>query len=177
MSELLNLPPQQLPFSKKTKKWRKQVMDWADSKTFFNFSLVRNSVIHKKINYDLLNGKLHMEDLELIINPDDIQAGYIPDRIQHYPIMNSKLNVLRGEESKRVFDFKVVVTNPNAVAEIENNKKQELFQRMQQLIQNTAQSEEQMNAELDKINQYYSYEWQDIREIRANALLNHYVPY
>ena len=175
MSELLNLPPQQLPFSKKTKKWRKQVMDWADSKTFFNFSLVRNSVIHKKINYDLLNGKLHMEDLELIINPDDIQAGYIPDRIQHYPIMNSKLNVLRGEESKRVFDFKVVVTNPNAVAEIENNKKQELFQRMQQLIQNTAQSEEQMNAELEKISQYYSYEWQDIREIRANALLNHYV--
>lgn len=175
MSELLNLPPQQLPFSKKTKKWRKQVMDWADSKTFFNFSLVRNSVIHKKINYDLLNGKLHMEDLELIINPDDIQAGYIPDRIQHYPIMNSKLNVLRGEESKRVFDFKVVVTNPNAVAEIENNKKQELFQRMQQLIQNTAQSEEQMNAELEKISQYYSYEWQDIREIRANALLNHYI--
>ena len=175
MSELLNLPPQQLPFSKKTKKWRKQVMDWADSKTFFNFSLVRNSVIHKKINYDLLNGKLHMEDLELIINPDDIQAGYIPDRIQHYPIMNSKLNVLRGEESKRVFDFKVVITNPNAVAEIENNKKQELFQRMQQLIQNTAQSEEQMNAELEKISQYYSYEWQDIREIRANALLNHYV--
>lgn len=150
-------------------------MDWADSKTFFNFSLVRNSVIHKKINYDLLNGKLHMEDLELIINPDDIQAGYIPDRIQHYPIMNSKLNVLRGEESKRVFDFKVVVTNPNAVAEIENNKKQELFQRMQQLIQNTAQSEEQMNAELEKISQYYSYEWQDIREIRANALLNHYI--
>ena len=175
MSELLNLPPQQLPFSKKTKKWRKQVMDWADSKTFFNFSLVRNSVIHKKINYDLLNGKLHMEDLELIINPDDIQAGYIPDRIQHYPIMNSKLNVLRGEESKRVFDYKVVITNPNAVAEIENNKKQELFQRMQQLIQNTAQSEEQMNAELDKISQYYSYEWQDIREIRANALLNHYI--
>lgn len=175
MSELLNLPPQQLPFSKKTKKWRKQVMDWADSKTFFNFSLVRNSVIHKKINYDLLNGKLHMEDLELIINPDDIQAGYIPDRIQHYPIMNSKLNVLRGEESKRLFDFKVVVTNPNAVAEIENNKKQELFQRMQQLIQNTSQSEEQMNAELEKISQYYSYEWQDIREIRANALLNHYI--
>ena len=175
MSELLNLPPQQLPFSKKTKKWRKQVMDWADSKTFFNFSLVRNSVIHKKINYDLLNGKLHMEDLELIINPDDIQAGYIPDKIQHYPIMNSKLNVLRGEESKRLFDFKVVVTNPNAVAEIENNKKQELFQRMQQLIQNTAQSEEQMNAEVEKISQYYSYEWQDIREIRANALLNHYV--
>lgn len=44
--------------------------------------------------------------------------------------MNSKLNVLRGEESKRAFDFKVVVTNPNSISEIENNKKQEVLQRL-----------------------------------------------
>ena len=105
-------------------------MDWADSKTFFNYSLVRKSVIHKKINYDLLNGKLHMNDLQLVLNPENLQAGFIPDRIQHYPIMNSKLNVLRGEESKRAFDFKVVVTNPNAISEIEENKKKELLQRL-----------------------------------------------
>ena len=127
---MVNLPPQQLPFNKKTKQWRKQHLDWADSKTFFNYSLVRKSVIHKKINYDLLNGKLHMKDLEMILNPQNIQAGFIPDRIQHYPIMNSKLNVLRGEESKRAFDFKVVVTNPNSISEIENNKKQEILQRL-----------------------------------------------
>ena len=30
--------------------------------------------------------------------------------------MNSKLNVLGGEESKRVFDYRVVVTNPNAIS-------------------------------------------------------------
>lgn len=48
--------------------------------------------------------------------------------------MNSKLNVLRGEESKRVFDYRVVVTNPNAISEIEENKKQELISRMQQII-------------------------------------------
>lgn len=173
--EMINLPPQQLPFSKKDKAWRKKHLDWADSKTFFNYSLVRKSVIHKKINYDLLNGKLHMSDLEMILNPEKLQAGFIPDRIQHYPIMNSKLNVLRGEESKRVFDFKVVVTNPNAITEIENNKKQELLQKLQEWVSNTSQSEEEANQELEKINDYYSYEWQDMREIRANALLNHYI--
>ena len=115
MSEFINLPPQQLPFHRKTKKWRKQIVDWADSKTFFNYSPVRNSVIHKKINYDLLNGKLHMQDLEMVINPENQSAGFIPDKIQHYPIMNSKLNVLRGEESKRVFDFRVIITNPNSI--------------------------------------------------------------
>lgn len=173
--QMVNLPPQQLPFSKKNKKWRQKVIDWADSKTFFNFSPVRKSVIHKKINYDLLNGKLHISDLELILNPDKIVAGYIPDNIQHYPIMNSKLRVLSGEESKRVFDFKVVVTNPNAISEIENNKKEEILQRLTEWVSNTAQSEEEANAELEKINDYYRYEWQDQREIRANAIINHYV--
>ena len=175
MSEYLKLPPQQLPLSKKTTKWRKAVVDWADSKTFFNYNPVRNSVIHKKINYDLINGKLHMQDLELVINPENQSAGFIPDKIQHYPIMNSKLYVLRGEESKRVFDYRVIVTNPNSISEIENTKKEELFERLQQLISNTAQSEEEFNQELEKLNDFYTYEWQDLREIRANALLNHYV--
>ena len=175
MSEFINLPPQQLPFHRKTKKWRKQIVDWADSKTFFNYSPVRNSVIHKKINYDLLNGKLHMQDLEMVINPENQSAGFIPDKIQHYPIMNSKLNVLRGEESKRIFDFRVIITNPNSISEIENAKKEELLQRLQQMMANSAQSEEEFNQELEKLNDYFTYEWQDYREIRANALLNHYV--
>ena len=175
MSEFINLPPQQLPFHRKTKKWRKQIVDWADSKTFFNYSPVRNSVIHKKIHYDLLNGKLHMQDLEMVINPENQSAGFIPDKIQHYPIMNSKLNVLRGEESKRVFDFRVIITNPNSISEIENAKKEELLQRLQQMMANSAQSEEEFNQELEKLNDYFTYEWQDYREIRANALLNHYV--
>ena len=122
--EFINLPPQQLPFTKKTRAWRKQCVDWADNKSFSNYSLVRKSVIHKKINYDLLNGILHMQDLEMILNPESVIAGYVPDKIQHYPIMNSKLNVLRGEELARIFDYRVVVTNPNAISEIEENKKQ-----------------------------------------------------
>lgn len=174
MSEFVQFPPQQLPFSRKNKAWRKKHCDWADSKTFFNYSLVRKSVIHKKINYDLLNGKLHMNDLMLVINPDNVDAGFIPEKIQHYPIMNSKLNVLRGEESKRVFDYRVVITNPNAISEIEENKKNELLQRVQQLLTETSQSEEEFNAELDKLSEYYTYEWQDMKEVRANALLNHY---
>ena len=175
MSEITNFPRQQMSFSKKNKTWRKQCCDWADSKTFFNHSLVRKSVIHKKINYDLLIGKLHMSDLQSIINPDNVDAGYVPDKIQHYPIMNSKLEVLQGEETKRVFDYKVIVTNPNSVAEIENNKKTELHARLQQIIQNTSQSEEEFNQELEKLNEYFTHDWQDMREIRANNLLNHYM--
>lgn len=175
MSELVNLPPQKLPYNRKNAKWRKQMLDWADSKTFFNYSLVRKSVIHKKINYDLLNGKLHMSDLEVIVNPENIKSSSSTERLQHFPIMNSKLNVLRGEESKRVFDYRVVVTNPNSLSEIEEEKKNALLQDLQRLIQEKAQSEDELKSGLEKLNEYYAYSWQDLKEIKANETLKHYV--
>lgn len=171
----INLPQQQLPMSQKGRKWRKLHLDWADSRTFFNYAPVRNSTIHKRVNYDLFNGKLHMQDLEAVLNPEAIKEKVTPSAIQHYPIINSKLQVLRGEESKRVFDFRVVVTNPNSISEIEENKKQALLQQLQQLVADQSQSEDEFNQKLEKLSDYFTYEWQDMREVRANNLLNHYI--
>jgi len=173
--EYNGFPSQQLSLSAKTKKWRKQCVDWASDMGTITFNPVRKSIVHKKINYDLLNGILHMRDLELIINPENLDAGFVPDKIQHYPIMNSKINVLRGEESKRVFDYRVVITNPTSISEIENEKKEQVFASLQQLIAENSQSEEEFNQKLEKLGEYYTYEWQDMREVRANALLNHYI--
>ena len=78
-NSIINLPPQQLPFSKKNKAWRKKHLDWAEGKTFFNHSLVSKTVLHKKINDDLLDGRRHMEDLHLVLNPNNQDAGFIPD--------------------------------------------------------------------------------------------------
>jgi hypothetical protein len=174
MSNIYAFPRQQMSYNSKNKAWRKKCIDWADNKTFLNSSLVRSTVRHKQINYDLLNGKIHMEDMQSVINPDNQTASFIPEKIPHYPIMNSKLNVLRGEELSRIFDYRVVITNPNAISEIEENKKQQLFASLQQLIANTAQSEEEFNAELEKLNEYYNYEWQDYKEIAGNSFINHY---
>ena len=173
--KVVNLPSQQVSFKRKNKAWRKSHLDWADAKTFFNYNPVRKSVIHKKINYDLLNGKLHMQDLELVINPEQIKEKFTPSTIQHYPIMNSKLNVLRGEEAARVFDFRVVVTNPLSLSEREEEKKNAVLQELQQLIANQSLNEEEYEKNLEKMSDYFSYEWQDMREVRANCLLNHYM--
>lgn len=167
-------PQQQLSLAAKNKIWRIACVEWADSKTFFNYAPVRNSTINKRVNYDLFNGKLHMQDLELILNPEGLKENTTPTRIQHYPIINSKLRVLSGEESKRVFDYKVVVTNPNAISEIENAKKSQLFGQLQQMVAQQSQSEEEYQQNLQKMSDYFMYEWQDAREVRANELLNHY---
>lgn len=171
----VNIPPQQLSFRSKTREWRKKHLDFADGKAFFNYSLVRKSVLHKKINYDLVNMKLHIQDMEYILNPDHIKASFIPNKIQHYPIINSKLNILRGEELSRAFDFRVVVTNPNAISEIENNKRDDLLQHLQSVIQDQSASDDEFNKKLNELNDYFSYQWQDMREIRGNELLKHYI--
>ena len=171
----LNFPGQVKSYKSKTTKWRKQHLQWAAEKAVYGYDIVRKSVRNKKINQDLMLGKLHMDDLKLFLNPDNIEASYIPEQITHYPIMNTKIEVLIGEESKRIFDYRVVVTNPNAISEIEKNKKTALLQSLQQIIEDTSASEDELNSRLDELNQYYTYEWQDIREIRANALTNHYV--
>lgn len=173
-SAIGGFPPQQLAFNKKNKKWRVQCVQFGDNHSLLHYHLARKSVFQMKINYDLLNGKLHMEDLKMYLNPYNLDASFIPDSIQHYPVVNSKLNVLIGEESERLFDYRVVVTNPNAVSEIEREKNEEVNAKLQQLIADTSQSEEQFNQELENLADYFQYEWQDKREIRANQLLNHY---
>jgi len=170
-----SLPPQQLPYSQKNKKWRKQHLDWADSKACYSSGLVRKSVRHKKINYDLYNMKIHMDDMRHLLNPDNMQADYIPDKIQHYPITNNKLHLLKGEELARVFDYRVVVTNPNAISEIEREKRDEAYEGLKGLVESSSVSEEDFERKLADFDDYLSYEWQDMREVRAGELLNHYM--
>lgn len=168
-------PSQQLSFSRKNKAWRQRCVDFGDDHSLLHYNLTRKTVLAMKINYDLLHGKLHMDDLKALTNPYGIDASFIPDEIQHYPIINSKLEVLKGEESKRLFDFRVVVTNPNAISEMEDEKNQLVNQRLQQLLMDNAQSEEEFNKELEKQSDYFTYEYQDKREVRGNMVLNHYI--
>ena len=169
------LPPQQLSFSKKNKAWRKKCVDFGDDRSLFHYHLTTKSVFAMKINYDLLNGKVHMPDMKLLLNPYDLQASFIPENIQHYSIINPKLGVLKGEESKRLFDFRVIVTNPNAVSEIEEEKNRLVVQKLQELVADTSQSEDEFQQELEKLSDYFQYEYQDKREVRANLLVNHYM--
>jgi hypothetical protein len=168
-------PAQQLSFSKKNKAWRKRCVDFGDNHSLLHYHVARKSVFSMKVNYDLLNGKIHMDDLKMLLNPFSLDASFIPDAIQHYSVINSKLHVLEGEEYKRLFDFRAIVTNPNSISEIEEEKNNQVNTMLQQLIADTAQSEEEFNQELEKLADYFQYEYQDKREVRANLLLNHYM--
>lgn len=175
MSINSNLPPHKISYKKKDKKWRQQIVDWAENYIWSYDSRVRKPLKKKIINFNLINGFLDLEDLQLIINPNEESSRYVPDNIQHYPIINSKLHVLAGEEINRRFDYKLIVTNPDAINEIETNSKNKWMEDLSNWATQDSQNEEEAMRDLEKINQYNKYEWQDIREIRGNCLLNHYV--
>lgn len=167
-------PPQTLPSKSKGKKWRRDVLDWAATRTYFNYSHIRKDVVHMKINYDLVNGIIHMEDVAAILNPGHISTAFVPEKIQHYPIINSKLNTLRGEEAARIFDWRVIVTNPYAVSQIEETKKEEYFASIQQIVEDQNMSQQQAEQQMQDTSDFYDHDWQDARELAANELLRHY---
>ena len=80
MSNLHAFHRQKLSYKSKNKAWRKKCIDWADNSTVLGSSLVRSTVWHKQINYDLLNGKLNMRDMQSVINPYEQTAAFITEK-------------------------------------------------------------------------------------------------
>lgn len=175
MDITVKFPVQTLSYKSKGTKWRKSVVDWAASRTYFNYSPIRKDVVHMKINYDLVNGILHMEDIAAILNPGNISTAFVPEKIQHYPIINSKIDTLVGEEAERAFDWRVIVTNPYSISKIEEAKKQELDDAIRGLVEDQNIDDEQAQEEMAELEEFFSRDWQDKREVAANELLRHYI--
>lgn len=169
----MTLPPQRLAYSKKTKEWRKNNVDYADKHSFYHNESVRKSLRNKVINLNLYNGVVDIRDLTNIVNPHSLDASFIPDNIPHHPIVVPKIDLLVGEEMKRRFDWKVIVTNNDAITAKEEAKKEVLFQRLQEYLQENY-SEEQLEAKFEELNNYMKYDWQDLREKMSNQILRHY---
>lgn len=171
-----NFPRQAISWRKKTKEWVKDCIKFADANSILSSSTVRKSIAHKKLNYDLLNGKLDMRDLMAVLNPSGFkfERKDINTAIPHYPIVNRCIDVLIGEETASQLDLKAIITNPTSISEKENIKKQQILQNLQQLIADESISEEDFQQKMQEMSKYFTYEYQDFRELRANELLNHY---
>lgn len=167
-------PSQKKTRSQKTKKWAEQCVNAADSEGLYQHEGVRQVRKNKLINYNLYNGKIDRRDMELSINPHKTLAGYIPDELPHYPIAAPKIDLLVGEELKRRFDYKVVITNPDAVSQKEEELKEMWFARLIEYIQDPNLEEEAMQEKMQKFEKYLKYEWQDIRELTGTNILKHY---
>lgn len=169
-----SFPSQKRTRSQKTKSWAKKCIEAADGQGMYQHEGVRNYRKNKFINYQLYNGVISREDMELTINPHKTVANFIPNDLPHYPIAAPKIDLLLGEELKRRFDYKVVVTNPDAISQKEQELKEMWAVKIREIIENASADEQQAAAEIKRYEKYLKYEWQDIREMTATNILRHY---
>ena len=166
-------PSQKKSLSQKNNKWREQCVDSADTQSGYYNEGVRQSRRQKFLNYRLYNGHIDMEDLEMTLNPHETFASYIPEKIPHYPIAAPKIDLLVGEEFNRKFEFKVVVSNPDAISEKEEAKAEIWRKRLMEIVQDAGDKDAQQ-TKLSKLDKYLKFEWQDIKEMTATNILRHY---
>lgn len=112
--------------------------------------------------------------MKLTLNPGGLDDFYIPDNIQHYPIISPRIDVLVGEEANRRFSWRLNVINPTAINSMQESKKKLIREKLNELIQGNF-TEAEVEQELEKFNQYLNFEWKDIREKHGNILLKHYI--
>lgn len=173
MKEQNGFPSQKKTRSEKTKKWAKKCVDFADDGVTLHDEGLRQTRTNKIINANLYNGYVDRTEMVNYVNPNRVSSELLQDDIPHHPIVVPKVDLLVGEEYKRRFDYKVMVTNPDAVSAKEDTKTQLWEGKIQELLQ-SEMDEEQMKKELSKFEKYLRYEWQDLRELRANRLLKHF---
>jgi hypothetical protein len=171
-SNFSGFPSQKKAQSQKTKKWYKDCIDAMDTSGFFSDESVRSSFKEKLINSNLYNGILDPADITSVLNPNDISDKTIPNTMQHYPIINPRIDVLVGEEYKRRFDYRAVVTNSEAISEKEIELNGHVKAKIIELLESKYQDEE-LQSKIEALQQDIS-SFQDKRESAINKLLKHY---
>ncbi len=169
----ITLPRQTLSYKKKNKKWRKDNIDYADGHSYYHNDQVRQSLKNKLVNLHLYNGYVDVRDIHKTLNPYAIDASFVPDNIPHHPIMVPKIDLLVGEEINRKFNYTAVVTNPDAISEKEEAKKDYIRQNIAEFIKETNDDPQEIERKLKELQRDLK-TWQDSKELLANRILRHY---
>ena len=176
MAGLYNFPSQKISDYEKEKNdnaWGKKCVDSAEGTMYHRYSVLRKSYQNKVINYNLYSDILDPEDVKKTCNPFNFSNTSTPAKMQNYPIMNPKVDLLLGEEISRNFNWKVSVINDNAVSDKEGKLMEMLHGVLNDLILKEDLTEEEAQAKLQEHQKYISYTWQDVRELRGDQILRH----
>lgn len=175
MSNIKSFPSQKKKSSQKGKAWKEEHFGWARNAIFSDDSGIRASGANKDRNVQSYLGHIDVKEYVHLLNPNGLKKFALPSNIQHHPIAAPYLNVLIGEEFDRRFEWRVILTNPNAISKIELDKRKMFEKKIQQILMDPNVSEEDGVEQLKAFDYYVKFEYQDIREKRANLLLRHYI--
>jgi hypothetical protein len=134
-------------------------------------------------NYRLYNNFIDQKDLERECNPLGLEVGQYRDEVQPYNKTYNKIQVLLGDELRRPFNFKAVLTNSEGIRSKLAYKDTLLRNFVMSKIQGTIEemgntlSEDMFDPEIlmdpATVDEYMSLSYLDAKEITANKLLQY----
>jgi len=171
-NELAILPSQKKSYASKDTAWRKNCVDGGEGMALMRNEGLRKSFHNRMTNYNLYSDILDQGDIERTCNPLGILGMTAPAKMQNYPILNPKIDLLVGESLKRRFDWKVRIVNDDAISEKEKDLKK-MFSSMMESHMKKDVSEEQQAKDLKQFNTFANFEYQDLKERRATQILQY----
>lgn len=171
---IYQFPAQQISYSAKDEPWGKDNIDAGIMISNHDHGRLRKSKAAKKLNYDLIEGIMDESDIELAFNPLGLKGVKFPAKIQNYPIEIGKFNVLKGEESRRRFDYKVRVLNEDAISERETAMSEQVLEFLYEQVSNPKYDERHARKRMAALKKYQNFEFQDMREKAGTRVLNYF---
>ena len=167
-------PAQKKLLSQKTEAWGIENIEACITITNSDTSKIRKKRREKKINYDLINGIIDETDIDKAFNPMGIKGVAFPAKTQNYPIELGKFNVLKGEEAKRRFDWKLRSVNQDVISQKEFMMGQDVYQALTSELTTSNYSEELAGRRLKQLEHYHKYEFQDYGEVMGTRILDYF---
>jgi len=178
-----SLPRQKISSNLKTKSWKEQCVEAISNMGRDLLSNGRTSKEIKQINYDLVNSIFKEEDFNHVLNPYGVEQkiGEQPAQLHDYNIISNKINLLKGEEMSRPFNWTVMSVNGQAVSEKERQKKDmllyltkvELAKALGVDMEIEPPEGEELPQSLKEVDEYVKYNLTDIREEWASDILTY----
>jgi hypothetical protein len=171
-------PHQKRSQSQKTKKFFEECVDagasvsgWAQDN--FGHNAIRTSRRNKVVNYNLLNNVIDPIEAKRATDPFGIQFQDNPIIYRNYPLINPNINLLCGEERKRVFAPMFVLTSSDAVTE-KLRAIQDRFNELAVESLTAGETDEQtLQKKIKEFDRWRTFSYKDKRERMANQIVQY----
>ena len=127
----------------------------------------------KIINYNLYNDIVDPEDVERAVNPFKIQNYTFPDTYKNYPLVNPNMNVLFGEERRRIDNPLVTVINSDAINDKLTSIKGEFDKYLYRHLTSQKFDPQIAEREIQEFNKWSKYDYKDLRERMGTQVLEY----
>lgn len=169
----LSFPFQKRSRKQKTNSYYKECVDSADGIVGFDIdSGIRASMAEKISNVNLINNIVDATEIEAVVNPYKIEAKF-ENTYKNYPLLNSYMAVLLGEEREAKFNPLITMSNPDLV----NSKLEEMSATINQsilsMIVSKSYSEEEASANIQKQAKWMKFNYRDRRELMASQIIQY----